>query len=196
MNDTVITRSGLERLNEELDYLSTTGRRQVAEQIRTATAAEANVAENADYQGARDEQALLERRITVLTRRLVEATIAEPDADNGMVDVGERVRLRDLDSGDRVEYELVGTHEADPSEGRVSAASPVGQALLGRRRGQIAVVEAPKGRQFRFKILAIHPARTEPSPGPAVTICPFAPESARALRRRIARAPRRQRGSL
>jgi transcription elongation factor GreA len=158
MNDTVITRSGMERLNEELNSLMTVGRQQVAERIRIATRAEANVAENADYQGARDEQALLERRIALLTRRLVEATIAEPDADNGMVDVGERVRLRNLDSGDRVEYELVGTLEADPSKGRVSAASPVGRALLGRRRGQIAVVEAPQGRQFRFKILAIHPA--------------------------------------
>ena len=157
MNDMVITRSGLERLKEELDYLTTVGRQQVAERIRTATAAEANVAENADYQGARDEQALLERRIALLTERLVGATIAEPDADNGMIEVGERVRLRDLDSGDRVEYELVGTLEADPSTGRVSAASPVGQALLGRRRGQIALVEAPKGRRFRFKILADSP---------------------------------------
>jgi transcription elongation factor GreA len=159
MNDTVITRSGLERLSEELDYLTTVRRQQVAERIRTATAAEANVVENADYQDARDEQALLERRIALLTRRLAEATIAEPDADNGMIDIGERVRVRDLDSGDRVEYELVGTLEADPSTGRISAASPVGQALLGRRRGQIAFVEAPKGRRFRFKILAIHPAR-------------------------------------
>lgn len=163
MNDTVITRSGLERLNEEINYLTTIGRQQVAERIRTATAAEANLAENADYQGARDEQALLERRIALLTRRLVGATIAEPDAENGVIDVGERVRLRDLDSGDRVEYELVGTLEADPSKGLVSAGSPVGQALLGRRRGQIAVVEAPKGRRFRFKILAIQPAGAETS---------------------------------
>jgi transcription elongation factor GreA len=159
MNDTVITRSGFERLNEELTHLTTVGRQQVAERIRIATTAEANVAENADYQGARDEQALLERRIALLTERLAGATVAEPDAGNGMIEVGERVRLRDLDSGNRVEYELVGTLEADPLAGRISASSPVGQALLGRRRGQIAVVDAPKGRRFRFKILAIQPAR-------------------------------------
>ena len=161
MNDMVITRSGLERLNDELDYLMTAGRQPVAEQIRTASAAEANVAENADYQGARDEQALLERRIAVLTERLMEATIAEPDADNGVIEVGERVRLRDLDSGDRVEYELVGTLEADPSTGRISAASPSGRRSSADARGQIAVVEAPKGRLFRFKILAIHPVPAE-----------------------------------
>jgi transcription elongation factor GreA len=116
------------------------------------TDADAN--NNPDYQAAREEQEQLEARIARLEHRLAGALVAEPDAANGVVDLGERVGLRDLKTGARHEYELVGTFEADPTTGRISAASPLGQALIGRRRGEVAVIQTPKGRR-RLKILSV-----------------------------------------
>jgi transcription elongation factor GreA len=97
---------------------------------------------------------LLERRIALLADRLQSAQVIEPQLGNGRVDVGERVRVRDLESGARLELELVGTLESDATSGRISVASPIGRAIVGLRRGQIAEVEAPRGR-LQFKILAV-----------------------------------------
>lgn len=154
MRTTVITRAGLERLKEELETLSTEGRRAIAERIRGAVASGTNLAENADYHDARDDQAFLERRIAVLTERIAQAELADPDAGNGIVDVGELVRLRDLGTGELVAYEVVGSAETDPNRGRISNVSPLGRALVGRREGQVAFVEAPSG-SFGFEILSI-----------------------------------------
>ncbi len=154
MRETLITPAGLVRLNAELDRLRTIGRQEITDRIRHSVSMEANVNENADYLAAREEQALLEARIERLERRLAASRVAEPDPGNDVVDLGERVRLRDLKTGARRVYELVGTLEADPATGRISAESPLGRALIGRRKGDVALVEAPKGR-FRFKILAI-----------------------------------------
>jgi transcription elongation factor GreA len=154
MVDTVITREGLARLTYELEQLRTHGRREIAERIRAAVTTNANVVESVEYHEARDDQATLERRIAVLEERLALARLADPDGTNGLVDVGERVGVRDVDSGRRVQYELVGALEADVSKGRVSVLSPVGRALVGRRRGEVAVVDAPQG-EVRLKILSI-----------------------------------------
>ena len=155
MHETVITREGLARLSEELERLRTEGRRRIAKRLEHA-ADEANPAENPDYLHAREEQALLERRIAVLEERLEAARIVEPQPGNGRVDIGERVGLRDLDSGERVELVLVGPHEADPSADRVSVLSPLGKAVVGLRRGQIASVDAPLGRR-RLRVVAVEP---------------------------------------
>jgi transcription elongation factor GreA len=154
MHETVITPDGLERLSAELEQLTTAGRREIAERLRHAAASEANRAESADYLGVREDQALLERRIALLEGRLQSAQVVEPQAGNGRIDVGERVRLRDLDSGERLEVELVGPLESDAAMGRISIASPLGQAIIGLRRGQIAKVDAPRGR-LHFKVLAV-----------------------------------------
>lgn len=154
MRSTIITPEGLARLTDELERLTSEGRREAAERLREAVASGSNLAENADFHDAREHQARLERRIAVLEERLALAELADPDAANDVVDVGERVVLRDLTSGERIAYEIVGSVEADPSAGRVSDVSPLGRALLGRREGQVAVVEAPAGLS-RFEILAI-----------------------------------------
>jgi transcription elongation factor GreA len=154
LNGTVITKAGLERVTETLEYLKTVARHEIAERIRHAITSETNASESADYLDAREEQALLERKIARLEQRLASAKIAEPNGGNGVIDVGERVRLRDLETGERVDYELVGSLESDPSAGRISAESPVGRALLGRRKGEVAVVDAPKG-TVELKILEI-----------------------------------------
>lgn len=157
MDDTVITRDGLARLSEELDRLTTEGRREIAERLRHAADGESNPDENADYMGAREEQALLERRIAVLEERLSSATVVEPRPENGVVDVGEKVRLRNLDSGERVEVQLVGPVEADPGNGRISTSSPLGKAILGLGRGDVAEFDAPRGR-LRFVVVAVEAA--------------------------------------
>ena len=154
MDETVITPEGFERLGEELERLTTDGRREIAERLRRAATGEANPDENLEYLGVREDQALLERRIALLEDRLRAARVVEPQLGNGRVDVGERVRLRNLDSGERLELDLVGLLEADPTKGRVSIASPLGKAINGLRRGQIAMVDAPGGR-LCFKILAV-----------------------------------------
>jgi transcription elongation factor GreA len=155
MHETVITRDGLLRLSEELERLKTGGRREIAERLKHANG-EANLAENADYLHAREEQALLERRIALLEGRLRSAQLVEPRLGNGRVDVGERVRLRDLASGKLLELELVGPLEGDPSAGRVSVASPLGRAIVGLRRGEVADVDAPRGR-LQFRIVTVEP---------------------------------------
>jgi transcription elongation factor GreA len=156
MHEPLITREGLERLGEQLERLKSDGRSSIAERLRQARASQANMAESADYLDARDEQALLERRIALLEEQLSSARVVEPCLGNGRVDVGERVRVRELASGERLEVELVGPLEADASAGRVSVASPLGSALVGLRRGEIADVHAPRGR-LRFKVLAVEP---------------------------------------
>jgi transcription elongation factor GreA len=158
MRETLITPEGLARLGEELERLRTVGRQQMTERIRTAISTDADASANADYQSAREEQALLEARIERLERRLAAARVAEPDAANGVVDLGELVRLRDLETGKRLEYELVGTLEANAAVGRISAESPLGRALLGRRKGEVALVDAPGGqRQLRITSIAQAP---------------------------------------
>jgi transcription elongation factor GreA len=157
MNEMLITPAGLARLEAELDRLRTEGRRQVAERLREAAATEADVTESADFRIAREEKDRLEARIAQLELRLAETEVAEANGDNGVIDLGERVRLRDVDTGVRIDYEVVGTLEADLRAGRISAVSPLGRALLGRRRGEVVLVEAPGGVR-RFKILRIEPA--------------------------------------
>lgn len=154
MKQMMITPAGLLRFEEELDRLKTAGRQEIADRLRLALSTDSDASASADYFAAREEQALLEARITRLELRLDAAHVAEPDVRNGVVDLGERVRLRDLDTGAKHEYELVGSLEAEPAVGRISAESPVGQALIGRRRGDVALVDAPRGR-MRFRIVAI-----------------------------------------
>ena len=154
MNETLITPAGLIRLTDELDRLRTLGRQEITQRIRSAIATDADASANADYQAAREEQAILEAKIARLEQRLDAARVVEPDASNNILDLGERVRIRDLETGARHEYEVVGSLEADPTAGRISASSPLGQALIGRRRGDVAVVEAPRGQRC-FTILSV-----------------------------------------
>jgi transcription elongation factor GreA len=153
MEETVITPDGFERLRAELERLATEGRREIIERLQDAVA-EANLAQSADYHIARDDQLALERRIALLDERLRHAQVIEPDLGNGRLDVGERARLRELTSGVDLELELVGPLEADATAGRISTASTLGKAILGRRRGEIAQIDAPRGK-LRFKLLEV-----------------------------------------
>jgi transcription elongation factor GreA len=156
MEETVVTREGLARLRAELERLTTVERRGIAERLKHAAASEANRAENGDYVDAREQQALLERRIALLEEKLRSARLVESQPGNGRVDIGERVHVRDLATGDRLELELVGTLEVDPDAGRISVLSPLGKAIVGLGRGQVVDIDTPLGRR-RFKVLEVEP---------------------------------------
>jgi len=157
LNDVLITWEGFAHATERLSHLKTVGRREITDRIRAALLTETNAGESADYLDAREEQARLEQRIALLERKLSNAVIVEPNPGDDVVDVGERVRLRDVEADETLEYELVGSLESDPAAGRISAASPVGRALLGRRKGEVAVIDVPRGR-LTFEILGIEAA--------------------------------------
>ena len=156
MRESIITKEGLRRLSEELERLKTEGREGITERLRRIADSESNRLESAEFMDVRAEEAILERRIAVLEERLRTALLVEPQLGNGRVDVGERVRIRDLETGRRFELELVGPLEADASAGRISIASPLGSAIVGLRRGEIADVDAPSGWR-RYKVLAVEP---------------------------------------
>jgi transcription elongation factor GreA len=159
MHELVITTDGFERLCKELERLKSEERRRIADRLRQAMTREANLAQNMEYRDARDQKLQLERRIGLLRERLRSARIVKPCLGNGRVDLGERVRVREVVSGNSLELELVGQLEGDLAAGRVSVASPLGQALVGLRQGEIAKVKAPRGR-FAFEVLAVElPAR-------------------------------------
>lgn len=139
-----ITREGHERMRAHLVELVTVRRPEVARWLRAARDAGGRPEENSDHLEALEEHAMLERRIAALRHTLALAEIVDYAAD-GSADIGAHVRLR-MPDGVTVTYQLVGVAEADPSQRQISTDSPVGEAILGRRRGDIVEVRAPRGR--------------------------------------------------
>ncbi|BCJ87375.1 transcription elongation factor GreA [Effusibacillus dendaii] len=152
--EVVLTQTGLKKLEEELDLLRTVKRKEVAERIKTAIGF-GDISENSEYEDAKNEQAFIEGRIITLEKMLRNArVILEDDVDTNVVSVGSTVQLKDLEFGDVVEYTIVGSAEADPLENKISNESPVGQALLGQKKGQVIDVQVPAG-VIQYKILEI-----------------------------------------
>ena len=157
MKDVILTLEGYEKLKGEIEQLSTVKRREVADRIRIAREF-GDIMENAEYDDAKNEQAMLEHRIATLEERLREARVidtSEVSAD--AVSVGTRVRLRDLEAGQTVEYQIVGSAEANPAEKKLSNESPVGRAIMGHKKGETVEVAAPRG-TLKFKIMEIKAA--------------------------------------
>jgi transcription elongation factor GreA len=157
VKEVILTPQGYERLKAEIEYLSTQKRREVAERIRIAREF-GDINENAEYDDAKNEQALLEHRIAMLEERLLSArVISKKEIAKDVVSIGSKVRLRDIEQNKTFEYYIVGSAEANPSENRVSNESPVGKAILGKKKGEVVEVAAPRG-SFKFKILEIKAA--------------------------------------
>jgi transcription elongation factor GreA len=157
VNEIVLTPDGFEKLKQEIDYLSGEKRREIAERIRIAREF-GDISENAEYDDAKHEQALLEHRISMLQERLRHARVldaSEVSADK--VSIGTRVQLEDVDAGETIEYHIVGSAEADPTGNKLSNESPVGKAIIGRKKGETVEVVAPRG-SLKFKILDIQAA--------------------------------------
>ena len=145
MKEVILTAEGHDKLKEEIEHLSTVKRREVAERIKQAREF-GDIAENSEYDDAKNEQAMLEHRISMLEERLKGARIvAKNDAPKGVVAVGTKVRLRDMDAKETIEYHIVGSAEANPAEHKLSNESPVGKAIMGKKKGEIVEVAAPRG---------------------------------------------------
>ena len=157
MKDVILTPEGYENLKKELDFLRTDRRREVAERIRVAREF-GDIAENAEYDDAKNEQAMLEHKIAQLEERLANARLIDSNSDTSVVSVGSRVRLRDLDMKETVEYYIVGSAEANPAEQKLSNESPVGKAIIGRKKGETVEVLTPRGSKLKFKIMEIKAA--------------------------------------
>ncbi len=149
-----ITDDGLKKLEEELEYLKTTGRADIAEKIKVARGY-GDLSENSEYDEAKNEQAKIEARIVEIEAMLKHVEIIEDVKGNAKtVVVGVKVKVLDEEYGDESEYRVVGSTEADPQDGRISDESPVGKALMGKKVGDEVIVEAPGG-EFKLKIVAI-----------------------------------------
>src|SRR5213080_1366038 len=158
VKEVILTAEGYEKLKSEIEYLSNEKRREVADRIRIAREF-GDIAENSEYDDAKNEQAMLEHRIALLEERLLAArVIAKGEVSKDTVSVGSRVRLRDVDAKETVEYHIVGSAEANPAEYRLSNESPVGKAIIGKKKGETVEVTTPRGKALKYKILDIKAA--------------------------------------
>jgi transcription elongation factor GreA len=157
LKEVILTPEGYKKLQDEIEHLSTQKRREVAERIRIAREF-GDIAENAEYDDAKNEQALLEHRIATLEERLRDArVINKKDVAKDVVSVGSKVKLRDVGAKQTVEYHIVGSAEANPAENKLSNESPVGKAIIGHKKGETVEVAAPRG-SMKYKILEIKAA--------------------------------------
>ena len=142
--DVILTPEGLENLKKEIEHLSTTRRREVAERIKEAREF-GDISENSEYDDAKNEQAMLEARIAQLEDKLRSAQVIDAsELDSSTVRVGSKVSGKD-EKGKAFEYTIVGSTEADPTAKKLSNESPVGKALIGHKKGDKVKVPAPKG---------------------------------------------------
>ena len=143
--EVILTEDGLKQLQDEVSFLSNVKREEVAERIRQAREF-GDISENSEYDDAKNEQALLEHRISLLQEKLRRSRVIKAsEIDTDRVSVGSTVTLRDKDAGEIRIYTLVGSAEADPTKAKLSNESPVGQAILGKRVGEVVTVPVPVG---------------------------------------------------
>jgi transcription elongation factor GreA len=153
--ESLITPEGLEKLKEELETLQTVRRREVAERIKEAREF-GDIAENSEYDDAKNEQAMLEQRIAQIEERVRRATVIDSkQIDTTAVSVGVRVHVKDEKTGDSRKFQIVGSAESNLAEGRLSHESPIGRALLGHKRNEVVEVEVPRGPKRKLKITKI-----------------------------------------
>lgn len=149
-----ITKEGYEKLKAELQRLQRDERPAVIKAIEDARE-HGDITENAEFEAAKEKQALIEGRIQELTTRLAHSEIIEPSGDdNEKVIFGSTVRIEDLQTNDVTRYRLVGPYEADVQAGTISVASPLGRALIGKEEGDEIKVQTPKGVRT-FEILEV-----------------------------------------
>jgi transcription elongation factor GreA len=152
--EVILTQDGLKKLEEELEHLKSVKRREVAERIKVAIGY-GDISENSEYEDAKNEQAFIEGRIITLEKMLRNARIINnDDVDTDTVSIGSIVTVEDLEMGETMEYTIVGTAESDPFQNKISNESPVGRALLGKKKDSIVDVQVPAG-VIQYKIIDI-----------------------------------------
>jgi transcription elongation factor GreA len=153
--ETVLTKEGLAKLEDELDELKSIHRREVNDRIRQAKEF-GDISENAEYEDAKQEQAFVEGRILKVETMIRNARIIdESEFSSDEVHLGATVRVKDTKSGSSMEFTIVGSTEADPTNQRLSNESPLGKALIGRKKGETLDVQTPRG-VTSYKIEAIN----------------------------------------
>ncbi len=156
--DTILTPEGLEKLQAELEDLTTNKRREVAERIKDAREY-GDISENSEYDDAKNEQAMLEGRIATIEEQLRSATVVKAeDLTNDVVQVSSVVNVKDQDSGKSDQYTIVGSTEANPAQKKLSNESPVGRALIGHKKNEVVTVQLPNGSARQLKITKIEVA--------------------------------------
>lgn len=152
----MLTVEGLHKLEEELEYLKTIKRKEVAEKIKEARGF-GDLSENAEYDEAKNEQNQVESRIIDLENMLKNAAVIDQDEIAiDKVGIGTRVKVYDVDFEEEIEYSIVGSTEADPDKNKISDESPVGKALIGKKAGDEVEVCTPTGDTFVLKVLEIN----------------------------------------
>ena len=156
--ETVLTPEGLEDLKAKIEHLSTERRREVAARIKEAREF-GDIAENSEYDDAKNEQAMLEKQISDLEEKLRSARVIDKKSiDTDQVNVGVTVHVKDQKTDKSSKFHIVGSAEANPSESKLSNESPVGKALIGHKRGEIVSVPVPRGPARKLKITKIEAA--------------------------------------
>jgi transcription elongation factor GreA len=156
--ETLITPEGLEKLKDELEHLQTDKRREVAGRIKEAREF-GDIAENAEYEDAKNEQAMLEQRIASLQDKLRRSSVIDDKhVDTEQVEVGAVVHVKDQRSGKSQKFQLVGSAEADPTDQKLSNESPIGKAVIGKKKNEVVTVETPRGPKKKLKITKIEAA--------------------------------------
>ena len=150
----ILTEEGLKKLEERHEYLVSVKRREVAERLKEAIAL-GDLSENSEYDDAKNEQSAVETEILDLMAKIRNAEIIKKDdSKKNVVHMGDTVIIKDMEFGDEMEYTLVGSTEADPTEMKISNESPVGAAILGQKVGKTVEVRAPAG-LLKYKIVKI-----------------------------------------
>lgn len=152
---TMLTQEGYDKLKDELEYLKTSKRAEIAEKIKVARGF-GDLSENAEYDAAKDEQAQMESRIAWIEAQLKNSEIIQVDEGDHKAGVrlGSTVRLMDIEMEEEMTFTIVGTVESNPRKGKISNESPLGKALLGSQEGDIVTLELPTG-QVEYKVLEI-----------------------------------------
>ncbi len=154
MKEYRITKEGYEKLLKDLDYLTNTKRKDIANRLKEAKNSGGNLSENSEYEYVKNEQAFTEGRIEQINEILKNYIIVEKDMKKEKVDIGSRVILRDLTANKNVEYEIVSSIESEPENGKISDESPLGRALLGQKIKDEVNVRIPK-KTLKLKIIDI-----------------------------------------
>lgn len=153
--EVILTYEGLKKLEEELEFLRGPKRMEIKEKIKQALSF-GDISENSEYDEAKNEQAYVESRIAKLETDLKHAkVIDEDDVSTDKVTVGTKVKLLDMEYDEEVEYSIVGSTEANPAKFKISNESPVGSALMGKKKGSVVEVTVPDG-MLKFKIIQIY----------------------------------------
>jgi len=151
----ILTYRGLKAMEEELEHLKVVKRKEIAQAIKEARE-QGDLSENAEYDAAKDEQGEIEARIAQIDKILKNAEVIDEDeVDLSFISIGCKVLLYDLEFEEEVDYQIVGSTEADPLRGKMSNESPVGSKLIGAKTGDVVEVTTPAG-LVKFKVLKIH----------------------------------------